>query len=75
MDHDYKSPRVQSKYIKQLKAILWVGRFYMIRLAHDDWTTISFGGFPEFAAFLGSLSSKPDVKAAKDRPQLNISRT
>ena len=60
LGHDYKSPRVRSKYIKQLKAILWVGRFYMIRMAHDG-TTINFfrfPGSPELLPILGSLSSK-----------------
>ena len=51
-DHDYKSPRVQSKFIKQLKAILWVGGFYMTRLAH-----YAFLDSSQFAAVLVSLSS------------------
>ena len=45
LGHDYKSPRVRSKFIKQHKAILWVARFYMIRMAHDG-TTIHFFRFP-----------------------------
>ena len=39
LGRDYKSPQVRIKYIKQLKAILWLGRFYMIRMAHDGTTT------------------------------------
>ena len=61
LDDDYKSPWVQSKYVKQLKAILWVGGFYMTMLAHDDWSGQPFllqvSDSSQFAAVLGSLSS------------------
>ena len=87
MDHDYKSPRVQSKYIKQLKAILWVGGFYKRGLAHDDWKTISFPGFPTphrlllfWEACLQVSESEPggkapiDISAAKYFWELKLSQ-